>query len=153
MNYEELINLIIEYNGGCITRQEALAKGIPSATFSRIIKKNNLQKVSTGKYANYNFLIDDLSIIQNQYSKIIYSNITSLYIHNLCERVPDKIEFSIPKGYRVRKDSIKKEYNYHIENNLSFFDFGNVKTKTQFGNEINCYSKEKTIIELIRKKR
>ena len=34
----------------------------------------------------------------------------------------------------------------------SFFDFGNVKTKTQFGNEINCYSKEKTIIELIRKR-
>ena len=79
MNYEELINLIIEYNGGCITRQEALAKGIPSATFSRIIKKNNLQKVSTGKYANDNFLIDDLSIIQRLFILILHHCIFIIY--------------------------------------------------------------------------
>ena len=50
------------------------------------------------------------------------------------------------------KGSIGLNAIYHIENNVELFGMGNVSAETMFGNEVICYSREKMIVEMIRKR-
>jgi len=77
---------------------------------------------------------------------------TALYLLGLTDRIPDSIEFTIPKGYRVRKGSVGDDAVCHIENNVDLFDLGNVSAETMFGNSVTCFSKEKMVVDMIRKR-
>lgn len=65
-----------------------------------------------------------------------------MYLHNLADRILDIIEFTIPKRYWVRKKSIVEPIKAHIENNESI---------CFSGNKVTAFSKEKLIVEIIRK--
>ena len=41
----------------------------------------------------------------------------------------------------------------HIENNAELFAWGNVRAETMFGNTVTCFSKEKMIVERMRKRK
>lgn len=56
------------------------------------------------------------------------------------------------KGYRVRKENAGSQAICHIENNAELFGMGNVNSKTIFGNIVTCFSKEKMVVEMIRKR-
>ena len=77
---------------------------------------------------------------------------TALYLLGLTDRIPESIEFTIPKGYRVRKESVGPNAICHIENNDELFHLGNVSAKTMFGNSVTCFSKEKLVVESRRKR-
>lgn len=152
-NYNQTIEEILNNNNGVITREEIINVKIPSVAFTRYLKKNeSIIKIAPGVYAKNNFTIDDLFLLQKRYPRIVYSGLTSLYLNKLYERIPDFIEFTIPKSYRVRKKSISNSIIVHIENNFAFYDFGNVKIETIFKNLVTCYCKEKAIVEMIRKR-
>lgn len=109
-------------------------------------------KVAPGIYAT-NFAIQDaMYTLQKRYPKIIFSGLSSLYLNHLTDKIPDYIEFTIPKNYRVRKSAITQDIIVHIENNQEFYSEGNVFLEDEFGNSLCCHGKEKTIIEMIRKK-
>ncbi len=143
-------NTIVKKNGGRISRKEALANGMSPSSFYALVKKNQMDKVAPGVYAYDYYVRDNLFILQERYPGIVYSGLTALYAYYLSGKIPDYIEFSMPKGYRVRKKSIKPDIRYHIENNIDYFNFANIEVETMFGNKIKCYSKEKLIVEMIK---
>lgn len=149
-NYETLERMI-ETGDGSISRKDAIANGIPPATFARYVSSKNLVRMSRGVYAK-DGAIDDLFQLQKRYPRIVYSGITALYLLGLTDRIPDSIEFTIPKGCRVRKDSIGPNAICHIENDVELFNMGNIISKTMFGNSVTCFSKEKMVVEMIRKR-
>ena len=149
-NYNTLKKMI-ESGDGSISRKDAIANGIPPATFARYVSSNHLVKIRRGVYAK-DGAVDDLFQLQRRYPRIVYSGLTALYLLGLTDRIPDSIEFTIPKGCRVRKDSIGPNASCHIENDVELFDLGNVGVRTMFGNEVICYSREKMIVEMIRKR-
>ncbi|MDD6802224.1 MAG: hypothetical protein PUE65_06705 [Mollicutes bacterium] len=53
----------------------------------------------------------------------------------------------------MRKESIAPYAVCHIENNAELFAWGNVGAETMFGNTVTCFSKEKMIVELMRKRK
>lgn len=150
--YVRSIENIMQKNDGKITRKEAIANKIPSVSFSRYVYQNELIRIAPGVYMKKCSIIDELFCLQERYPKIIYSGITALYLHNLTDRIPDIIEFTMPKGYRVRKKSIVEPIKAHIENNESICFFGNTTIETNFGNKVTAFSKEKSIVEIIRKR-
>lgn len=147
--YNDIIENIIRSNDGCVSRKDAIANGIPPAAFNRYVRRNGFVKVSPGVYTKVDGAIDELFQLQKRYFKIVYSGITALYLLGLSDRIPDSIEFTIPKGYRIRKENIASNIICHIENKINLFQKGNVIVKTMFGNEVCCYSKEKMIVEMI----
>lgn len=149
-NYETLERMM-ETGDGSISRKEAIAEGIPPAAFARYVSSKNLVRISRGVYAK-NETIDELFQLQRRYPRIVYSGMTALYLLGLTDRIPDSIEFTIPKGCRVRKESIGPNVICHIENNVELFDLGNVSAETMFGNSVTCFSKEKMVVEMIRKR-
>lgn len=149
-NYETLERMM-ETGDGSISRKEAIAEGIPPAAFARYVSSKNLVRISRGVYAK-NETVDELFQLQRRYPKIVYSGMTALYLLGLTDRILDSIEFTIPKGCRVRKESIGPNVICHIENNVELFDLGNVSAETMFGNSVTCFSKEKMVVEMIRKR-
>lgn len=149
-NYETLERMM-ETGDGSISRKEAIAEGIPPAAFARYVSSKNLVRISRGVYAK-NETVDELFQLQRRYPRIVYSGMTALYLLGLTDRIPDSIEFTIPKGYRVRKGRVGDDAVCHIENNEELFDLGNASAETMFGNSVTCFSKEKMVVEMIRKR-
>ncbi len=149
-NYNMLTRMM-EAGDGSISRKDAIANGVPPATFARYVSSNRLVKIRRGVYAKDD-AVDDLFQLQRRYPRIVYSGLTALYLLGLTDRIPDLIEFTIPKGYRVRKGNIGPNAICHIENSVELFNLGNVGAWTVFGNEVICYSREKMIVEMIRKR-
>lgn len=150
-NFNKLDKLM-ETGDGSISRKDALANGVPPATFTRYVRLNQLVKIRRGVYAKTEGAVDDLYQFQRRYPKIIYSGITALYLLGLTDRIPDFMEFTVAKGYKVRKESSGSQAICHIENNAELFSMGNVNSKTIFGNIVTCFSKEKMVVEMIRKR-
>ena len=149
-NYSTLEKMIVTGDGS-ISRKDALANGVPPAAFARYVSSNRLVRIRRGVYAK-DGAVDDLFQLQRRYPRIVYSGMTALYLLGLTDRIPDSIEFTIPKGYRVRKESIGSNVICHIENNGELFDSGNVSVETVFGNSVACFSKEKMVVEMMRKR-
>ena len=150
-NFNKLDKLM-ETGDGSISRKDALANGVPPATFTRYVRLNQLVKIRRGVYAKTEGAVDDLYQFQRRYPKIVYSGITALYLLGLTDRIPDLMEFTVVKGYRVRIESVGSQAICHIENNAELFGMGNVNSKTIFGNTVTCFSKEKMVVEMIRKR-
>lgn len=149
-NYKTLAKMM-EAGDGSISRKDAMANGIPPAAFARYVNSNHLVKIRRGVYAKGG-AVDDLFQLQRRYPRIVYSGMTALYLLGLTDRIPDSIEFTIPKGSRVRKENVGPGAICHIENDVELFNLGNAEAQTMFGNHVTCYSKEKMIVEMIRKR-
>lgn len=149
-NYN-ILEKMIGTGDGSVSRKDAIAKGVPPAAFARYVSSKNLVRIRRGVYAK-NGAVDDLFQLQSRYPRIAYSGMTALYLLGLTDRIPNSIEFTIPKGCRVRKESIGPNVICHIENNVELFDLGNVSAETMFGNSVTCFSKEKMVVEMIRKR-
>ena len=150
--YNEFFKNLAKLGNGCISRKDTIANGIPPVAFTRYVKSKNLVKVGPGVYANKDAIIDELFQLQKRYPKIVYSGINALYLLGLTDRIPDSIEFTIPKDYRIRKEKLNSNVICHIENKIDFFQKCNTTVKTMFDNNVCCFSKEKMIIEMIRKR-
>ncbi len=150
---EAILNKIIKENDGLLIREEAYKNGINSTSFSRYLHKNGLKKISSGIYGSDSSTVDELYILQRRYPKIVFSGMSALYLLELTDKIPESIEFTVPKGYRIRKETIQTPIDFHIENNVGLYEIGNTKAQTMFGNEVSCFGVEKQIIEMIRKRK
>lgn len=148
----EMIRKMMETGDGSISRKDVIANGISPATFLRYVKANGLVKIRQGVYGKEEGAIDNLFQLQKRYPKIVYSGVTALYLLRMTDRIPESVEFTIPKGYRVRKETLGENAVCHIENNVDLFKTGNSAEETMFGNKVNCFSKEKMVVEMIRKR-
>ena len=52
----------------------------------------------------------------------------------------------------MRKENVGLNAICHIENNIKLFELGNTDVETMFGNVVICFSKEKMVVEMIRKR-
>ena len=147
-----MIDRMLETGDGCISRKAAIANGVAPASFARYVRSHGLIKIRRGVYTNEIGAVDDLFQLQRRYPKIVYSGITALYLLGLTDRIPESIEFTIPKGSRVRKENVGYNTICHIENNIKLFELGNTNVETMFGNVVLCFSKEKMVVEMIRKR-
>lgn len=151
-NYISDINDILFRNNGIISRKEVMEKGIASVYFSKFIKENNLIKINKSEYIDKNYLFDIYSSLQKRFSSIIYSGYSALYLNKLIDWIPDYIEFSVYKNYRINKKKLSFDVIMHIENNEEALKIGNAYLNTDFGNSVLSFSKEKIIVEMIRRK-
>lgn len=151
-NYEKIENAIRK-NDGFITREEIIDNGIPASSFSFYSKKMKLEKISPGVYGTPDFVPDEMAQLQRRYPKAIYYGISALYLLKLTDVIPDYLEVIAPSDYRIRKDSFRSELIVHHESKPELFDFGNAKAKTIFGNEVLCCGMEKTIVEMMRRRK
>lgn len=110
------------------------------------IKNGKLYKIEKGIYSDQKFNSEN-EIIMVKYPNAIYTMDSAFYYYNLTDTIPDHHYLATPRGTRKITDSRVKQ----IFENSSGFELG--KTVMKRGNtEINIYSRERMLVELIRHK-
>ena len=149
MEYEnKILNL---FRNGYLTTKEVTNNNIPRTYLTKLIKENNIERVSHGVYIKKNVLVDEFIVLQGKSKYAIYSNTTALYLHGFSNRIPIKYDITIKSGY---KGSLQKEDSvnlFYTKNEL--LDLGVINYKLDSGNIIRVYDLDKTICDIIKNKK
>lgn len=140
---------IYKTNGGYITRQDVDKAGISSWFLSDYVKRNNLNKIAPGFYADDKYVIDDYYILQRRYPKYIYTGMSALFLHHLIDKIPTNIEVIAPHGYNPSRYEINNLVVRKISNK-DIYNLGIMEIKTMYGNVVKVYDKERTICDLVK---
>jgi predicted transcriptional regulator of viral defense system len=146
-NSEKIDKLIVEKNG-ILTTKELEEAGISRQTLPELIKKGKLERIRHGTYISPDILADEMYAIHLRSDKIVFSNETALFLHDLTDRDPLAFTVTVPRGYgtgRLRDSGISV-----VTVMPDMFDIGVTKEKTIHGREISVYDLERTICDIIK---
>jgi len=148
MTYSDQIDKLIVEKNGILTTKELEQAGIPRQMLPEFINKGKLEKIQRGTYISPEVQADEMYAIQLRSDKVVFSNETALYLHDLTDRDPLVYTVTVPRGYgtgRLRDSGISV-----ITVMPDKFDIGVVKGKTIHGREISVYDIERTICDIIK---
>lgn len=147
-NYSKL-EKIFKTNDGYITREDVDDANIPSWFLSDFVKKNNLNKIAPGFYADDSYIVDDYYILQRRYPKYIFAGLSALYLLGLTDKIPTDKEVSAPQNYHPSRSKIDLLI-IHKVSNKNVYELGIKEVKTMFGNIVKTYDEERTICDVIK---
>lgn len=144
-NKERKLELLSKECNGHVTSADLISNGFTKYDISRFVKRGLLERVSRGKYLFQNTLDDEFKLIQLNNSKMIFSNETALYLHDMTGRFPSKFAVTTESGYHLRNSSLKV---YYVKPELLYL--GLIEMENYFGNTVMVYDKERTICDIIK---
>lgn len=147
-NYSKL-EKIFKTNDGYITREDVDNANIPSWFLSDFVKKNNLNKIAPGFYADDSYIVDNYYILQRRYPKYIFAGLSALYLLGLTDKIPTDIEVNAPQNYHPSRNKIDSLIVHKISK-AKVYELGIKEVKTMFGNIVRTYDEERTICDVIK---
>lgn len=149
MTKKEKIEYFIEkYNGYLITSL-VCNEDISRTYVAQYIKEHGMEKVSRGLYITDDVWPDELFILQQRNSAVIYSGETALYLHGLTDREYSSVCVTVPQGYNA---SHLKENDFDVTVKYAapeLYKMGVCEIPSSSGNLVKVYDKERCICDLI----
>lgn len=145
---EKIENFIEKYNGYLITSL-VCNEDISKTYVAQYIKEHGMEKVSRGLYITDDVWPDELFILQQRNSAVIYSGETALYLHGLTNREYSSVCVTVPQGYNA---SHLKENDFDVTVKYAaqeFYKMGVCEIPSSSGNLVKVYDKERCICDLI----
>ena len=149
MNNEEKILKL--FKNGILKTNTLIENNISKIYLTRMIKNGKIERIGRGLYIKKSDIADEFVILQARSTKAIFSNMTSLYLHGLSNRIPIDYDITVPIGYN---GSLQKKENvnlYYCKREL--LKLGVMQHKLDSGNIIKIYDLERTICDIIRNKK
>lgn len=146
--YEKYINIINKYNG-VITAKEAENIGISRVHLKKMTDKGIIQRIEHGIYTTDKFIYDEYYLFQLKHPNIIFSYNTALYLQNMTEKTPSKMDVTAKRNTNL--STYKDKINLYRVND-DILDLGKVQLKTIYGNIVNSYNLERTICDILNNK-
>ena len=146
--YENYINVINE-NNGIITAKEAEKKGISRVYLKKMTDEGLIQRIEYGIYTTDKFIYDEYYIFWLKHSNIVFSYNTALYLQNMTERTPSKMDVTTKRSTNL--SSYKDKINLYRVND-DIINLGKCKIKTIYGNTVSVYDLERTVCDIINNK-
>lgn len=139
---------VFERSNGVIFANSALKSGLSRYHLARLAKNGVLEHAARGVYIKQGEISDELFAVQRKAQRIIYSHETALFLYGLSDRCPIRHSITVPSTYNASAP-IKRDFKiYHIKPEL--FELGKTKISSGMGNEVECYSLERTICDIMR---
>ena len=148
MTKYEMINNSIKQNNGYLFVSDIESLGISRTYILKFVRENNLERVGKGIYVTEETWPDMLYVYQLRAPQIIYSGETALYLNSLMDSEYSEVFVSVPTGYngnRLREKGIIVH-----QDREGIYGLGVIDVKTQFGNTVKVYDKERCICDLIK---
>lgn len=142
---------LLDENGGVLRTADVVSAGIPKESFYRFAKEAGLEKVAHGIYSDPNRMIDVFYLTQMQFPMAIFSHETASYLHDLAEMEPMPLTVTVDRKYNssaliktgARICYVKREW----------YSLGASTVMSPSGFPITVYDMERTICDIIRKRR
>ena len=147
--FDELDQLVEKGNGYLLTA-DVVEAGISRPTLAGYVKQKEMERVAHGIYLAKDAWPDPFYLLYLRSRKIIYSFESALYLHGMTDREPFRMTVTTPDNYNdthLRREGIKV-----IHAIPERYDLGKMMIKTNFGNEVPVYDRERCICDIIRNK-
>lgn len=131
-----------------LSTSDALAAGISRTTLSNLVKEGKLERIAHGQYILPDSLPDELFILQQRISKMIYSHETALFLHNMAEKTPARQSVTIPSDAKLPSTFIGDYKVYYVKPDL--FELGLTSLPSKMEHQIKAYDAERTICDILR---
>lgn len=152
MKTKELVFDLMKINAGILTSKLAGENGINNKVLQRLCKSGDIERISRGIYLDSNMIEDEYLVMQLRCHLCIFSHETALYFHGLSDRNPIKLTVTVPSGHNTRLMENKDKYKFfYIKKTLH--EMGLVSLKSNFGNWVKVYDKERTVCDCIKKRK
>lgn len=148
MNSDEQIRHILQKQDGIITTADALQHNISKPVFLDNVRKMGLEKLAHGIYASKDAWPDFFRLFQMQYTNIVFSHESALYLHGFAEREPMPVSITVKRGYHslgMEKYDVKL---YYVS--LDKLTIGLAEKVSPSGYMVRCYNMERTLCDLLR---
>lgn len=147
MKNSEKIILKMEENNGVITSAEIKQMGIDKKVITRLLANKQIERAGKGVYILPETIGDEY--FNKIYGKnAIYSHMTALYFHNLCNRVPMVYDITVTKKYYGVLGNDKKVLLHKVDKEL--LNLGKTKIKSPQGQYINVYDIERCLCDCLK---
>lgn len=143
----EIIQELINLNGGYITSKQITEMGLHRMYLNILASKGIIEKVNKGIYIDRQVLEDEYYTFQLRYPKMIYARFTALYFWGLTEIFPNIFELAVDYNYHVSTIERKCEI---IKCKKEYLSIGLTTCKTNQGHDINLYDRERCICDIIK---
>ena len=150
LNYMEIIENKIKENHGIITNRELAKNNIPTIYLHRMVKNGKLSRVDRGVYISKEGDYDEYYFFSNRYDVPIFSYRSSLYLHDVTDFIPQKMEVTVYRGYNAHR--IDKNVIVHYVSK-DIYELGITKVKTKYGNMVKAYNKERTFCDFVKSRK
>lgn len=139
-----------EQNGGFFLSSDAETINLSRTTLSNYVKQGRLERVRRGVYLLPEFFEDELFALQATVPNAIFSHNTALWMQDLTDRTPIKLEVTIPKGYNGTNLRQKGFKVFTVPKEIH--SLGITETKTIYGNYVRTYEAERTLCDILKPK-
>ena len=139
--------LLTKYNG-TFTAEQARDEGFESKQLSRLVQNNLIQRVAPGIYTDPAQLEDSYLIAQLRFAKGVFCDETALSFYDMTDKTPGSLEMNFSRGYHARQlENENIHASYQIDR---LWRMGITTASTIYGNEVQVYSPERTICDIVR---
>jgi predicted transcriptional regulator of viral defense system len=151
--YIDHLKLLVEQNGGVVSAGDIQKAGIARAAIYDGLSRGIILKESHGNYVLADEQPDEFRIIQSRSDKLIFSHGTALFLHGMSDRVPRKLDITVPQGDNVsRIKRIYEQTQFHYCKK-ELWNLGIVTLKSPQGYDVKVYDLERCICDLIKDKK
>jgi predicted transcriptional regulator of viral defense system len=151
--YIDHLKLLVEQNGGVVSAGDIQKAGIARAAIYDGLSRGIILKESHGNYVLADEQPDEFRIIQSRSDKLIFSHGTALFLHGMSDRVPHKLDITVPQGDNVsRIKRIYEQTQFHYCKK-ELWNLGIVTLKSPQGYDVKVYDLERCICDLIKDKK
>lgn len=149
MKNSEQIILKMRENNGVITSNDIKQMGIDKKVIARLLVDKQIERAEKGIYILPETIGDEY--FNKTYGKnAIYSHMTALYFHNLCNRVPMIYDITVTKKYYGVLDNDQKVLLHKVDKEL--LNLGKMKIKSPQGQDIDVYDIERCLCDCLKDK-
>lgn len=149
MKNSEKIILKMRENNGVITSNDIKQMGIDKKVITRLLADKQIERAEKGIYILPETIGDEY--FNKTYGKnAIYSHMTALYFHNLCNRVPMIYDITVTKKYYGVLDNDQKVLLHKVDKEL--LNLGKMKIKSPQGQDIDVYDIERCLCDCLKDK-
>lgn len=147
----ELLDQILNDGNGFLKTSTVLSNHISKPTLAKYVRDRGLKRAAHGIYVSEDAWPDEYFLLSLQNTKIIFSHESALYLYSLMDREPSGVTVTVPKGYNSTKLVEKGIRVFHIK--AEWYEMGLTSVNTIFGNEVPVYDRDRTICDIIRRKK
>ena len=149
MKNSEKIIFKMRENNGVITSNDIKQMGIDKKVIARLLADKQIERTEKGIYILPETIGDEY--FNKTYGKnAIYSHMTALYFHNLCNRVPMIYDITVTKKYYGVLDNDQKVLLHKVDKEL--LNLGKMKIKSPQGQDIYVYDIERCLCDCLKDK-
>ncbi len=146
-NTQRIIEMM-KNNNGTVTTAQVTDASISRSTLKLLLNRGLIEKAERGVYILPEVWGDEIFNMQQRYRKGIFSLATSLFLHGLTDRTPNKYHMTFPLNYNI--SNVNKANIISNRVKLDLYELGKIKVKTPSGNEVYCYNSERTLCDILK---